>query len=146
MCRSLYDPATTFEPGGFHVLATGDDLALVSTGYMVHVAKEAAEILARQKVRAAVIDAYSLPINGDALLEALQRAGGRALVVEDNYGGGLGAAVAEIAARAGRLRVDALGCQRIPKSTREVSEILDYCGVSASQIADHTLAMLRGAE
>ena len=139
----LYAPQTRFEPGGFHTLTTGDDLALVAAGYMVHVGKEAVVLLAEQNIRATLIDAYSLPINAERLADTLLRAGGRALVIEDNYGGGLGAAVAEVAARVGQTRVAALGCQRIPKSTRTIPEMLEYCGVAAPQIADHALAMLR---
>ncbi len=139
----IYDPATRFEPGGFHVLSGGDDLAIITAGYMVHTGREAVALLAQQNVRAALIDAYSLPIDGQRLAEALQRAGGRALVVEDNYGSGLGAAVAEVAARVGTLRVATLCCQRIPKSTRKVEEILEYCGVGAPQIADHALAVVK---
>ncbi len=139
----IYDPDARFEPGGLNVLSGGDDLALVAAGYMVHVAREAVGLLARQNLRAALIDAYSLPLNAEKLVEALQRAGGRALVVEDNYAGGLGSAVAEVAAQAGQIQVQCLICERIPKSTRKVPEILDYCGVSATQVADHALAMLR---
>jgi transketolase len=140
----LYDAATaTFEPGGFGVLSTGDDVALVASGYMVHVARKASELLARQNVRAAVIDAYSLPIRADRLIETFQRSGRRALVVEDNYGASLGSAVADLAAAAGGVRVEQLFCQRIPKSTRLPEEELDYCGVNAPQIADHARALLR---
>jgi transketolase len=139
----LYPPDTAFEPGGLHVPASGDDLAIVSAGFMVHTALRAAAELAHQNVRAAVIDAYSLPLNVEKLVDSLRRAGRRALVVEDNYGGGLGAAVAEVAARFGGLRVHTLTCQRIPKSARTADEILDYCGVGPRQIADHALAMMR---
>jgi transketolase len=139
----LYGPDTSFEPGGFHVLQVGDDLALVAAGYMVHVAKEAAGRLAKQGVRAAVIDAYSFPLRAEQLLEALRRCGGTAMVVEDNYGG-LGGAVAEIAAASGDVRVVSLGCQRIPKSTLTAAEELDYCGIGAAQIAEQAMRMLRG--
>jgi transketolase len=139
----LYDPAARFEPGGFNVLSSGDELALVASGYMVHAARQAVALLAQQNIRAALIDAYALPIDGQRLAEALQRAGGHALVVEDNYGGGFGAAVAEVAARVGTLRVATLHCQRIPKSTRTTDEILEYCGVGAAQIADHAMALLK---
>ena len=100
-------------------------------------------MLAKQNIRATLIDAYSLPIDAAKLVEALPRAGGRALVVEDNYGGGFGSAVAEIVARTSGLRVETLCCQRIPKSTRTADEILEYCGVGAAQIADHAAAMLK---
>jgi len=140
----LYDPHTaTFEPGGLNVLNGGDDLAIVTAGFTVHTARTASAQLARQSIRAALIDAYCLPIDPERLVDALRRAGGRALVVEDNYGGGLGAAVAEIAARTGDLRVETLHCQRIPKSTRTSDEALDYCGVGANQIADHANALLK---
>jgi len=130
----IYDPQTEFEAGGFHVLREGKGLALISAGYMVHVARQAAELLHKSGRSVALIDAYSLPLSEAPLLEALRRAGGRALVVEDNYGGGLGAAVAELAARTGEVRVETMCCQRIPKSTRTAEEILDYCGVGVSQI------------
>lgn len=139
----LYDDQTKFDFGGLHVVRGGDDLALVASGYMVHEALTAAEQLARQGVRAAVIDAYCLPVDESQLIAAIQRAGGVALTCEDNYGGGLSSVVAEAAARSGSIRVDSVHCSRIPKSCRTPEEILDYCGVGASQIADRALSFLR---
>jgi transketolase len=136
----IYEPDTPFEPGGFHLLHAGDDLAIVTAGYMVHVVKEAAKLLADEGIDATIIDAYALPLSGEPLVEALQRSGGKALVVEDNYGG-LSGAVAEIAAAAGDLRVVTLGCQRIPKSTLTSEDELDYCGVGAAQIVEKARAM-----
>ncbi len=138
----LYRPGTAFDLGGFQVLRAGEDVTLVAAGYMVHEALKAAERLGGQKVRAGVVDAYCLPLDGPRLIEHLRRSGGRAVVVEDNYGGGLGSAVAELAAAAGSVRVRTLTCRRIPKSTRTADEIMDYCGVGVSQIADETLAAL----
>lgn len=138
----LYGPGQTFEPGGFNLLSPGDDLALVSAGYMVHIARQAAELLNRQNIRAAVIDAYSFPLAGERLLETLSKCGRRTLVVEDNYGSGLGSAVAELAAAHGGVRVGLLHCQRIPKSARTAEEILDQCGLSPRHIADHARALL----
>lgn len=139
----LYGADATFEPRGFNVLSSGDDIALVASGYMVHEARKAADQLAKQHVRAAIIDAYCLPLDGERMIEAIARNGGLALVVEDNYGGGFGAEVAEWAARLGRTRVASLHCQRRPKSTKSADEAVDYCGVSATHIADHALALLR---
>lgn len=139
----LYDEKTTFELGGFHTVRSGDDVVLIASGYMVHEALLAAEELAKQSVRAAVIDAYCLPIDESSLVAAITRCGGVAVTCEDNYGGGLSSAVAEAAARAGSLRVDAVYCSRIPKSCRTPEDVLDYCGVSARQIADRALSFLR---
>lgn len=138
----LYAADAAFEPGGFTLLRPGDDLALVTAGYMVHVALEAAELLRRQNIRAAVIDAYSLPLSPARLADALRSCGRRTLTLEDNYGGGLGAAVCEVAAANGGIRVAVSHCDRIPKSTREPAEELDYCGLSAAQTADRARAWL----
>jgi len=140
----IYEPDTPFEPGGFHVLHAGKDLALVTAGYMVHVAKEAAELLAKEKINASVIDAYSLPLDAERLVETLRRSGGKALVVEDNYGG-LGGAVAEIAAAAGNLRVLTLGPRCIPKSALTSADELDYCGVGPAQIIEKAASLIRAA-
>jgi transketolase len=140
----LYTAETRFEPGGFHVLQAGDNIALIGSGYMTHIAKQAAALLLKQGIRASVIDAYSLPIQREKLLEALNRSGGQAIVCEDNYGGGFGSAVAEIAAAGGRIRVSMAYCQRMPKSGRTAEDLLTYCGVSPEQIADHARAALKG--
>jgi transketolase len=137
----LHAPGTKFELGGFHTFGTGTDLAIVAAGYMVHVALEAQKMLEQQNIRATVVDAYCLPLDGARLLETLERAGGRALVCEDNYGGGLGAAVAVLAAKHGKIRVQAQTVSRLPKSARTAEEILTYCGVGAQQVADQALAL-----
>jgi transketolase len=139
----IYAPDTRFEAGGFQVLAGGSDVGLVTAGYMVHVGRQVVEMLARQNINATLIDAYCLPFDGEKLVEVLRKAGGRTLVFEDNYAAGLGAAVAEAAARDCRVKVETLCCERIPRSARSESEILDYCGVGPGQVADHVLAMLR---
>lgn len=139
----LYAPDATFELGGFGVFDPGGEIALVSGGYMVHVAKAAAALLAKQSIRATVVDVYTLPVSAEKLADTLRRSGARALAVEDNYGGGIGATLADIAAAAGGIRAQSLTCQRIPKSTHTPEEILDYCGVGPAQIADRALALLR---
>jgi transketolase C-terminal domain/subunit len=101
-------------------------------------------MLSQQKVRAAVVDCYCLPLDGDRLLDLIGRSGGTALVIEDNYGAGFGSAVADAAAEHGEVCVRSLYCQRIPKSTRTPEEEFELCGVSAAQAADQALALLRG--
>ncbi len=139
----LYPPDATFTPGVVNTLQPGEHLALIGAGYGVHVALETRALLAKQNIRAAVIDAFSLPIRRERLIEAITKAGGRAITIEDNYGAGLGSAVAEIAADHGGLRVRTLSCQRIPKSTRDEAEALDYVGLSPQHVADQALAFLR---
>jgi transketolase len=139
----LYDENAKFEPRGFGVLRSGEDLALIGAGYMTHVALQVADHLAKQSIRAAVIDAYCLPVDRERLIDTIQRSNGRALVIEDNYGGGLGSAVAELCSLTGRMRCETAHVNRVPKSTRQPQEELVYCGVGPEQLADRALAMLK---
>ncbi len=137
----IYDAETTFEPRGLHTHGTGTDLAIITAGFMVHVAREAMALLEKQGIRATLVDLYCLPTDAARLREVMARTG-RALVVEDNYGGGLAAEVAGIATMGNPFRVSALHVTRIPKSARSEEAILEQCGVGARQIADHARSLL----
>jgi transketolase len=130
----LYKPDTSFEIGGSHVLSTGDALTIVSAGYMVHVCKQAVDSLAAGGIKCTLIDAYSFPLKTDSILAVAAKTGNRILCVEDNYVGGLAGALAEAAARAGSVRVEAMTCSKLPKSAKSTDAIMSYCGLHADDI------------
>ena len=62
--------------------------------------------------------------------------GGNILVVEDNYGGGLGSAIADACTAGGdAFTVKQLHVRRIPKSARTTDEAMRMCGLDARSIA-----------
>ncbi len=130
----LYKADTEFRIGGSHVLATGDALTIVSSGYMVHVCKEVVENLAKSGINATLVDAYSFPLDCAPILKAAAATKNRILVVEDNYIGGLADAVAIAAAESGGFRVYGMTCKRIPKSAKTPAEVLAYVGLSPRDI------------
>lgn len=133
--KTLYKPTETFEEGGYKVLREGKDLVFVSSGYMVHECLKAADELAKRGTGAAVIDAYSLPLKTDGILELAARSGGRIVTVEDNYTGGLDAELATaLANRGDELRLTNLFVRNIPKSGREPEEVLEYVGLGRDKI------------
>ncbi len=138
----LYSPDTAFEIGGSHVLAEGDALTIVSAGYMVHLCKQAVEALAADGIKCTLVDAYSFPLNGRPILAAAAQTGSRILCVEDNYAGGLGSAVAEIAAGQGNVRVESMTCGRIPKSAKSPEAIMEYVGLSPKDIQARAKQMI----
>ncbi|HWL93359.1 MAG TPA: transketolase, partial [Phycisphaerae bacterium] len=93
----LYPAETKFEIGGSHVLNHGEAITIVSSGYMVHVCREAVAQLARAGLTCTLIDAYSFPLRTAPILAEARKTDGRILSVEDNYSGGLAAALAEAA-------------------------------------------------
>jgi transketolase len=134
--KTLYKPEETFEVGGFKVLREGKDVVFVTAGYMVHECLKAADELKKNGKNAAVIDAYSLPLNTAGILELAQRSGGRVITVEDNYTGGLDAEIATAIAQTGaQLKFRNLYCTQIPKSGREPQDVLDYLNLGWKAIA-----------
>ncbi len=83
--------------GSASIKRPGRDLTIIAVGRMVHVALDAAEILAREGIEAEVIDPRTLvPLDTDTMVESVKRTN-RALVVDGgarNFG-----AAAEIAMR-----------------------------------------------
>jgi len=133
--KLLYKKDESFEPGGFKVLREGKDLCLVSAGYMVHECLKVADDLAKQGRKATVIDAYSLPLKSDGVLEIAARSGGAIVTVEDNYTGGLDAEIATaIATRGAQISLQNLYVSQIPKSGREPSDVLDYLHLGTKAI------------
>src|SRR3954469_6768225 len=121
--KALYKSDETFEVGGFKVLREGKDVCLVSAGYMVHECLKAADELAKNGRKATVIDAYSMPLSTQGVLDVAARSGGRIVTVEDNYTGGLDAEIATaIATGDDDLSLTNLVARQIPKSGREPND------------------------
>jgi len=132
----IYPKDAEFEVGGSNVIRKGEDLVLVSSGYMLTVVLEAAELFEKKhKIDCTVIDAYSFPLKTKPILKAAGKAGGKILVVEDNYGGGLGGAIAEAAAETGTYIVESMTCKRIPKSGNTPEDVLAFVGLTVKDIA-----------
>jgi transketolase len=125
--KILYKPEDTFEVGGFKILREGKDVLFVAAGYMVHECLRAADELAKSGRKAAVVDAYSMPLQTKGILELAARSGGTIITVEDNYTGGLDSEIATAIATSGAdVKLKALYVNQIPKSGREPQDVLDY--------------------
>jgi transketolase len=134
--KTLYKPEDTFEVGGYKVVREGKDVVFVTAGYMVHECLRAAEELAKAGKQATVIDAYSMPLKTDGILQIGQKNGGRIITVEDNYAGGLDAEIAQAIATSGAgVKLQSLFVTKIPKSGREPQDVLDALGLGYKQIA-----------
>jgi len=133
--KILYKPEENFEVGGSKVLREGKDVVFVTAGYMVHECLKAADELARSGRKAAVVDAYSMPLQTKGILELATRSGGTIITVEDNYSGGLDAEIASAIATSGaEVKLKSLYVNQIPKSGREPQDVLDYLHLGTKAI------------
>ena len=132
----LYPLDEQFAVGEPKKLREGNQLTLVSSGYIMHTVLEAARQLAAAGVECSVFDAFCLPLNASPILEAARTSGGKTLTIEDNYAGGLHAELAEAAAQVGDVTVQGMTVSRIPKSAKSAAEVFNYVGVGLTQITE----------
>ncbi|MHB1318270.1 MAG: transketolase family protein [Anaerolineae bacterium] len=117
-------------------LRKGGDVSIVACGHMVSVALDAAELLARQGVSAAVINMSTIkPLDDDAVRSAMDAP----LVVtleEHSIIGGLGGAVAEVMAETGgHARLLRLGTRDVFGESATADELLAKHGLTAEGVA-----------
>jgi transketolase len=139
----LYSDDVVFNLGGYEVLNEGRDILIVAAGYMVHEANKALEGLDRAGVTATLVDAYSIPFDAEALLDLANANNGYVLTIEDNYGAGLGSAVADALAESGdAFTLRQMFVRDIPKSAKEPEDVLDMLGLSHKHIVENALSLL----
>jgi transketolase len=139
----VYNDDMDFELGGFEVLTKGRDLLIVTAGYMVHECNKALDALDKAGMDASLVDLYSIPFDAEALLDLANDNGGNILTVEDNYGGGIGSAVADVVTESGdAFTVEQMLVRRIPKSARDEEGVLKLCGLHHDTITRKAAQML----
>lgn len=139
----IYDENTVFDLGRFEVLTEGRDLLIVTAGYMVHECNKSLDALDKMGIDATLVDLYSIPFDAEKLLDLANANGGNILTVEDNYGGGLGAAVADACTDSGdAFTIQQMYVKRIPKSARTEDDIMKQCGLNHAMITKKAASML----
>ena len=136
----IYDENEEFELGKAKLLREGKDLAILANGDTVRLALEAAEALEAQGVSARVLDFHTIkPLDVEAVAAAINEIG-RVITVEDhNILNGLGSAVCEIAAEAGKGRVKRVGIRDQFGMSAPYERLLAMNGVTVEDIVAHAL-------
>lgn len=136
--REIYDDKYDFTFGKGVLLRHGSDVAIVASGATVAEALDAADLLAKHGISAAVANVHTIhPIDADLLVE-LAESCGRVVTVEDHVpAGGLGGAVAEALADRRPTPVLRLGVRGFGESGDQ-KELYDRFGISGERIAQAT--------
>ncbi|ADJ61830.1 transketolase [Herbaspirillum seropedicae] len=123
---------------GFHIHRRGGKIGLVATGYMLHTALQAAEVLAAEGIEVGVIDLFDLArFSADALQETLQSYAGIATLEEGFRGrGGMDSMLFEFIARRGlqtrMLNIGVDGVYRFELGTR--TELHEEVGIGPQAV------------
>ena len=140
----IYDEEDSFVIGKAKQLRQGKDVAIIANGDTVRLAIQAAEELAAQGIEARVLDMHTVkPLDVEAVMDCIENIG-RIVTVEDhNILNGLGSAVCELAAEAGKGRVKRLGIQDQFGMSAPYERLLAMNGVTVENIVDSAKALLK---
>ena len=130
-------PDYKFELGKGVLLREGRDVTIAATGFMVHLALEAADTLAAEGISAEVINIHTIkPLDKDILVESATKTGAVVTAEEHNVIGGFGAAVCEALCEAYPVPVLRIGVEDTYGRSGKVPPLLEYYGLTAANIVD----------
>jgi len=140
----IFDDNYNFKFGEAIKLTEGDDLAIFTTGTMVHKALEVSEILKKEKITARVINIHTIkPLDEKAIIKTAQETGAVISVEEHSIFGGLGGAIAEVLAEHYPVPMKIIGIRDLFGESGEYDELLEKFGLTAMNIVTSAREILR---
>ena len=131
----IYGEDEDFEIGKAKLLREGKDVAIIANGDTVCLALQAADALAAQGLQARVLDMHTIkPLDVEAVNACINDTGKIITVEDHNIVNGLGSAVAEIIAEAGRGRLKRVGIQDQFGQSAPYQRLLEMNGITVENI------------
>ena len=131
----IYDENEEFEIGKAKKLREGKDVAILANGDTVRLAIQAAEALAEKGIEARVYDFHTIkPLDEEAVRSCIEEIGKIITVEDHNILNGLGSAVCELVAEAGKGKVKRIGIQDQFGQSAPYERLLAMNGVTVENI------------
>lgn len=135
--EDVFDSSYDFKIGRAAQMTDGNDVSIISTGYMTSKALEAAKLLKQEGINARVINMHTIkPIDVEMIRRCVAETGALVTAEEHSILGGLGGAVAEVMAAYEWAPLEMVGLQDIFAETGDYESLLDKYGLSAAGIAE----------
>ena len=127
----IYDEDEGFKIGKGKLLRRGKDVAIIANGDTVRLAIQAAEALAAEGIEARVVDMHTIkPLDTDCVMSCINDIGKIVTVEDHNILNGLGSAVCELVAEAGKGKVKRIGIQDQFGQSAPYERLLEMNGVT----------------
>ena len=132
-----------FEIGKGITLKDGTDVTIAATGYMVHLALQASEMLANEGISVRVLNIHTIkPLDSALLVRAAKETGAIVTAEEHSVIGGLGAAVCEMLSGEYPVPVRRVGVEDRFGKSGKVDALLEEYGLTAAHIAEEARAAI----
>ena len=130
-------PDYKFEIGKGVKMLDGADVTIAATGFMVHLALEAAEMLKAEGISAEVINIHTVkPLDTEILVNSVKKTGAAVTAEEHSIIGGFGAAVCEALSENYPVPVIRVGVEDTYGKSGTVPALLEKYGLTAKNIAE----------
>lgn len=137
-------PEMPFELGKAQLLKAGKDLTILATGIMVGAALEAARLLEREHINAAVANIHTIkPLDREFLLQRAAETGALVTAEEHSIIGGLGGAVAEVIAEDYPVPLKRVGIRDTFGESGSPEALLKKYGLTAENLVAAACEVLR---
>jgi transketolase len=132
----IFDEAMDFEFGKARILREyGTDAAIFAIGPILKRAILAAEALAKDGVKATLVEVHTLkPLDVDLISEVLHRTRAAVTLEDHNINGGLGSAVAEVIAERAPASLIRLGLRDVFAESGEAESLFDHFGMGVPHV------------
>lgn len=132
-----------FKIGKAQVLTQGNDVAIISCGYMVAEALVAAKNLLNKGIKARVINIHTIkPIDREVIIDAAKTTKGIVVCEEHSVVGGLASSVDEVVADNCPTKILRLGVKNRYGQSGEPADLLKEYNLTASGIEETALAVI----
>ncbi len=133
----IYDPGEEFHFGGSKLLRHGDDISMISAGYVMAEAMEAADALIDEGIGIDLIDLYSIrPMDHQAVLKSVEKTGKVVVVEEHQAHGGLSAEIAQYLGGVRPVSMESVNTGERYAESGKPEELFRRYGVSSAHIME----------
>jgi transketolase len=140
----IHDPGDEFHIGGSKFIRRGSDVTVVSMGFTLWEAVQAAEELETEGIDVDLIDMYSVrPLDAESLLASIDITGGVVVVEEHQYHGGLGSEIAQFLARVKPVPIEFVNIGERYAESGKPTELLEKYGVSSRNIVEASKRLIQ---
>jgi len=140
----LYTEFCPFQIGKANLLREGNDLTLIANGLLLAEALLAVEELEKEGIHPRVLDMHTIkPVDEEAIESAARETGAILVCEEATIRGGLGAAVAQSAARTRPVPMDFIAIPDTYAESGKPEQLFERYGLSAKHIARKARSLLQ---
>lgn len=144
---NIYNSNEEFEIGKGKIVKMGYDITVISTGYLVHKALEAAKQLEQENISVRVIDMYSIkPIDRELIIKSAKETKRIVTLEEHSTIGGLGSSVSEVLIEEYPVPMKMLGIKDTFTESGDYEELIEKYGMGIENIVKTIKNMLKNKE